>query len=51
MKNGGAFEVVHTAARSGKDDRVPAYREINAIKSALAELELNAIALLPASGG
>lgn len=51
IKNGAAFEVVHAAARSGKDDRVPAYREINAIKSALAKLELNAISLLPVPQG
>lgn len=51
MRNGEAFDVLHSAARKDGDDQVPAYREINAIKSALTMLELNAIALLPVSRG
>lgn len=47
VKNDDAFKVIHAAATSAIDDRAPAYREINAIKSALANLERNAIALLP----
>lgn len=44
MKKGKAFDVIHS--RGDGDDRATAYKEINAIKSALAKLELSAIAFL-----
>ena len=49
MRNSEAIEVLHSTEMKPGDDRVPAYREINSIKSALARLEVSAIALLPVS--
>jgi hypothetical protein len=49
IRSGKAFAALHSKGRSTEDDRVSAYKEINAIKSALAKLELAAIALLTIS--
>lgn len=49
MKNGEAFDVLHSAGRSSGDDRASAYQEINATKSVLAKLEREAITLLSVS--
>lgn len=46
IRGGKAFAVLHSDGRSSEDDRVSAYREINAIKSSLAKFELAAISLL-----
>lgn len=49
IQGGKAFAVIHSSSTGNEDDRVSAYREINAIKSDLAQLEHAAIELLAAS--
>jgi hypothetical protein len=50
IQGGKAFGALHSDGKSSEDERVPAYQEINAIKSDLVKLELAAIALLTISG-
>lgn len=46
IRSGEAFAALHSGAKSTEDDRVSAYKELNAIRSGLAKLELSAIAML-----
>lgn len=49
IRGGKAFAVLHSKGGPNEDGRISAYKELNAIKSALAKLELAAIALLTIS--